>query len=100
MEYEEEVEDDPQEILQNLENQVEELKDHEMDLIIKKETPMQILNLILQQQDQNLLEGQFTEEDDYANWIKCSTISEPTQVHQKSNKTTTKLCLLCLQYQD
>jgi hypothetical protein len=47
MEYEEKAEDDPQEILLKLENHIEELKDHKMDLIVDKEAPMQILNLIL-----------------------------------------------------
>ncbi len=42
--YEGNVEDDPQEILLNLENQIEELKDHRMDLIIEEETSMQIMN--------------------------------------------------------
>jgi hypothetical protein len=40
MEYEGEANDDPQEILQNLETQVEERKNHKMDLITKKEAPM------------------------------------------------------------
>jgi hypothetical protein len=34
MEYEGEAEDDPYEILENLENLVEKLRDHGMDLII------------------------------------------------------------------
>jgi hypothetical protein len=50
IEYEEKAKDDPQEILLNLENHIEELKDHEMDLIVDKEAPMQLLNLILQEQ--------------------------------------------------
>jgi hypothetical protein len=36
-----------------------------MDLIVEKEAPMQILNLILQEQNSNILEGQFIEDDDY-----------------------------------
>jgi len=31
----------------NLENEIEELKDHGLDLIIEGEAPMQILNLTL-----------------------------------------------------
>jgi hypothetical protein len=46
MEYEEEIEDDPQEVLLNLKNHIEELKDHGMDLMVDKEAPMQMLNLI------------------------------------------------------
>jgi penicillin-binding protein-related factor A (putative recombinase) len=49
----------------NLENKIEEFKDHGLDLIIKKETPMQILNLTLQEQHR-ILEGLFFENDDYA----------------------------------
>ncbi len=40
VDYEERIEDDPQEILLNLENWIEELRDHEMDLIIKEEALM------------------------------------------------------------
>ncbi len=43
----EEIEDDPQKVLLNLENQIEKQKDHGMDLLVDKETPMQMLNLIL-----------------------------------------------------
>ncbi len=46
MEYEE-VEDDPQRVLLILENQIEKQKYHGMDLLVDKETPMQILSLIL-----------------------------------------------------
>ncbi len=45
--YEGRIEDGPQEIMLNLENKIEELKDHGLDLIIEGETPMQILNLTL-----------------------------------------------------
>ncbi len=43
VEYEGRTEYDPQEILLSLENQIEKLRDHKMDLIIKEETPMHIL---------------------------------------------------------
>jgi hypothetical protein len=46
-EYEGRTEDGPQEIMLNLENEIEELKDHGLDLIIEGEAPMQILNLTL-----------------------------------------------------
>jgi hypothetical protein len=39
-EYEGKTEDDPQETLLNLEDQIEELKDHGLDLIIEEEAPM------------------------------------------------------------
>jgi hypothetical protein len=39
-EYEGRIEDGPQEIMLNLENGIEELKDHGLDLIIEGETPM------------------------------------------------------------
>jgi hypothetical protein len=47
VEYEGNVEDDPHEIQLNLGNHIEKLKDHMMDLIVEKEAPMQILDLIL-----------------------------------------------------
>jgi hypothetical protein len=40
VEYEGKVEDDPHKILLSLGNQIEELKDHMMDLIVEKEMPM------------------------------------------------------------
>jgi hypothetical protein len=49
----------------NLENKIEKLKDHGLDLIIKGEAPMQILNLTLHEQHQNILEGLFSKDDDY-----------------------------------
>jgi hypothetical protein len=49
IEYEGKTEDDPQETILNLENQIEELKDHRLDLISEEETLMQILNLTLQE---------------------------------------------------
>jgi len=64
MEYEEEIKDDPQ-VLLNLKNHIEKLKDHGMDLMVDKEAPMQMLNLIFKQQHQNVLEGQLTEDVDY-----------------------------------
>jgi hypothetical protein len=47
--YEGKKEEDPQETLLNLEDQIEELKDHELDLIIEEEAPMKILDLTLQE---------------------------------------------------
>jgi len=73
-------------ILMNLGNQIEELRDHEMDLIIKEEGPMQILNLALQEQHQKVLGGLFTEDDDYADWIKCAIVEEDALMQQKLRK--------------
>jgi hypothetical protein len=53
-----------------LEDQIEQLKDHGLDLIIEKESLTQILNLTLQKQHQNVLEGLFSKDDDYADWIR------------------------------
>jgi hypothetical protein len=47
IEYEGRTKEDPQETLLNLENHIEKLKDHGLDLIIEEETPMQILDLTL-----------------------------------------------------
>jgi hypothetical protein len=46
-EFEGRTEDDPQQIMLNLEDEIEELKDHGLTLIIEREAPMQILNLTL-----------------------------------------------------
>jgi hypothetical protein len=72
--YEGRTKDEPQEIMLNLENETEGLKDHGLDLVIEGEAPMQILNLTLQKQHQNILEGLLFEDDDYANWIKCAIV--------------------------
>jgi hypothetical protein len=50
MESQAKVEDDPQRVLHNMENHIEELRDQRMDMVIDKEAAMQILNLILQEQ--------------------------------------------------
>ncbi len=47
MVYEEKTKGDLQQVLLILENQIDELKDHEMDLLVDEEAPMQMLNLIL-----------------------------------------------------
>jgi hypothetical protein len=86
IEYEGRTEDGPQEIMLNLENEIEELKDHGLDLIIKGEAPMQILNLTLQEQHQNILEGLISKDDDYADWIKCAIIKEDARTQQRLKK--------------
>ncbi len=86
IEYEGKREEDPQETLLNLEDQIEELKDHGLDLIIEEEAPMQILDLTLQEQHQNVLEGLFFEDDDYVDWIKCATIEEDVRMQQRLRK--------------
>jgi predicted ribosome quality control (RQC) complex YloA/Tae2 family protein len=78
--YERKREEDPQETLLNLEDQIEKLKDHELDLIIEEEAPMQILDLTLQEQHQNILDGLFFEDDDYADWIKCVVVKEDARM--------------------
>jgi hypothetical protein len=56
MESQIEAKDGLERVLHNLENYIEELKDHGMDLVIDNEVPMQILNLLLQKQHQDILE--------------------------------------------
>jgi len=51
-----------------------------MDLIIEKETLMQFLNLMLQEQHQNNLEGLFSKDDDYVHWIKCAVVEEDVRM--------------------
>jgi len=78
--YEGKREEDPQETLLNLEDQIEELKDHELDLIIEEEAPMQILDLTLQKQHQNILDVLFFEDDEYVDWIKCVVVKEDARM--------------------
>jgi hypothetical protein len=81
--YEGRTENGPQEIMLSLENRIEELKDHGLDLIIERDAPMQILNLTLQEQHQNIREGLFFENDDYADWIKCAAAKKRVLEHSK-----------------
>jgi hypothetical protein len=67
----------------SLENGIEKLKDHGLDLIIEGDAPMQILNLTLQEQHQNIREGLFFENDDYADWIKCAAAKKRVLEHSK-----------------
>jgi regulator of replication initiation timing len=78
--YEGKIEDGSQKTIVNLEKQIEELKDHKLDMIIEEEVTMHILNLTLQEQLQNVLEGLFSEDDDYADWIRCATAHEDAQM--------------------
>jgi len=59
---------------------MEELKDYGLDSIIEEEAPMQILNLTLQKQHKNILEGFFFKDDDYHDWIKCASVEEDVQM--------------------
>jgi hypothetical protein len=79
-EYEGKTKDGPQETILNLENEIEELKDHGLDLIIEEEAPMQILNLTQQKQHKNIMEGLFYKDDDCVDWIKCVAIEEDVQM--------------------
>jgi hypothetical protein len=81
--YEGKTKDDPQETILNLENQIEKLKDHRLDLIIEEEAPMQILNFTLQEQHQNIFKGLFFEDDDYTNLIICAAVKEDAQMQQR-----------------
>jgi hypothetical protein len=84
--YEKRTEDGPQETILNLENEIEQLKDHGLDLIIEEKALMQILNLTLQKQHQNILEGLFSKDDDYANWIKCVVVEKDVRMQQRLGK--------------
>jgi hypothetical protein len=80
------TEDDPQQSMLNLEDEIEKLKDHGLDVIIERETPMQILNLTLQEQHRNILEGLFSEDDDYADWIKVCNCKRGCSDETKTRK--------------
>ncbi len=50
--------------------QYEKLSDHGMNQFVDGEAPMHMLNLVLQEQQQKLLKGQYTKDDDYTYWIR------------------------------
>lgn len=47
--------------------QYEELIDHGMNQLVDGDATMQRLNLVIQEQQQKLLEGHYTKDDDYVN---------------------------------
>jgi hypothetical protein len=51
--------------------QMEELNDYKTNQIVEEKMLMHILHLVLQEQQQNLFEGQGTYGDDYADQIEC-----------------------------
>ncbi len=48
---------------------------------------MQILNLTLQEQNKDILEGLFFEADDYVDWIKCVATEEDVRMQQRLGKS-------------
>ncbi len=63
-----------------------------MDLIIEGEAHMQILNLTLQEQRQNILEGLFSKDDDYVDWIKCVAVEEGAWTQHRFKKKHSTQC--------
>lgn len=51
--------------------QMEELNNYGVNQIVEEKVLMQILHLVLQEQQQNIFEGQCTNGDVYADWIQC-----------------------------
>lgn len=47
-----------------------ELKDHGLQGLIKEETPMQMMALILKEQMENVMEDLLDDDDDYVDWLK------------------------------
>ncbi len=47
---------------------------------------MQMLNIILKEQHQNVLERQFSKDDDYAYWIKCGSADEDARMQHRFDK--------------
>ncbi len=50
---------------------MEELNNYGVNQIVEEKVLMQILHLVLQEQQQNIFEGQCTNGDVYADWIQC-----------------------------
>jgi hypothetical protein len=57
-----------------------------MDLLVDEKAPMQMSNIILKVQHQNVLEGQFSKDDDYADWIQCGSTDEDVQMQYRFGK--------------
>ncbi len=73
--------------MQNLEAKIEGLNDHGMDLMVLKEAPKKMINLILQDQYQNLMERQFSVEDDFSNliqWVDVEKIKKLCHLFAKT----------------
>ncbi len=66
--------------------QYEELIDHGMNQLVDGDAPMQMLNLVIQEQQQKLLEGQYTKDDDYVDQIQYVQEEEDQKIKRNSNK--------------
>lgn len=57
-----------------------------MNQVLDWEAPMQMLNLVLQEQQQKLLEGQYTKDDDYIDQIRYVQEEKDQWIKQCTNK--------------
>jgi len=55
---------------------IEKLNDYGMNKVVENETLMQMFNLVLHGQQQKLLEGLYTKDNVYGDWIQCVQLEE------------------------
>jgi len=65
---------------------IEELDDYGMNQVVEDETPMQMFNLVLHGQQQKLLEGLYTKDNVYGDWIQCVQAEEEQITKNPTNK--------------
>ncbi len=67
-------------------NLIEEQNDHGMNQVMEDESPMQMFDLVLQGQQNKLLEGLYTKDDFYADWIQYVQAKEQLKTQNHANK--------------
>lgn len=80
--------DPPWLILQEGKEMAKELMDNGLETFVQKEGPNQILNLLLEEQIDNVLFGEFFDFDDFGDWRSCAAEDEDRrkQIFADNNK--------------
>jgi hypothetical protein len=80
--------DPPWLILQEGKEMAKELMDNGLETFVQKEGPNQILNLLLEEQIDNVIFGEFFDFDDFGDWRSCAAEDEDRrkQIFADNNK--------------
>ncbi|CAM6026248.1 unnamed protein product [Sphagnum balticum] len=91
--------DPPWLILQEEKEMAKKLMDNGLETFVQKEGPNQILNLLLEEQIDNVIFGEFFDFDDFGDWISCAAEDEDRRKQNKYLQTTIrKRCQWCFNW--
>jgi hypothetical protein len=91
--------DPPWLILQEEKEMAKKLMDNGLETFVQKEGPNQILNLLLEEQIDNVIIGEFFDFDDFGDWISCAAEDEDRRKQNKYLQTTIrKRCQWCFNW--